>query len=286
MSCPSCGARLEAGVEACPNCPWSSSAPGEQDPAPGLPGARLRPFAVPALVLALFGAGIWAVSDMWLRLAQQGAADALADRPAARRALEGEGAAPAEPRRRDEAAPAPEPEIPVILSDTPAEPRAPRRPRTARESSRRRAVVPADAEEAAGVISISGQGLPEAKEAAEWRLRGRIFDLITLAPVPGARVTFMDEPTGARAETSTDAEGRYKTLLPALSGRGYQVKIEKKGYARSYAGPETPGVAELDPASRAELARQLARSVEDPASLEPGGEEPLLTNFFLAPLAN
>jgi hypothetical protein len=123
-----------------------------------------------------------------------------------------------------------------------------------------------------------------ARAVREARLRGAVYDLLTLKPVAGAKLILTDNETNARAETVTNSKGQYRTVLPPLTGHGYLVAITKPGYAASYAGPESAGVSDLDPGSRKEMARQLSRSVEAPTSLEPGNDEPFVTNFFLAPL--
>jgi hypothetical protein len=143
---------------------------------------------------------------------------------------------------------------------------------------------PAETGEGSGTISITKEAGQAARPPREWRLRGRVYDLVTLKPVAGALIILTDNETNARAETMTNAEGRYRTVLPPLRERGYAVGIKKNGYAQSYAGPESAGVKDLDAGSRKELARQLSRSVEAPTALEPGSDAPLVTDFFLAPL--
>lgn len=275
-NCPGCGTKLEPEAETCPNCPMSFTGTADEGPNPLRHESRARAFVLPAAFFGLLGFGVWKLGTGLLGVGMDasqlesgslstGGAPATAEQVAKTLAgsLPSSGAASAAPST---SAPAPAP------------------------SSDRVTVMPADgpgdAGEGQGTISVVKDSGPSAVKAArEWRLRGAVYDLVTLKPVGGAKIVFTDNETNARAETVTSANGRYKTVLPPLVGHGYLVAITKPGYAASYAGPESAGVADLDAGSRKELARQLGRSVEAPASLEPGSDAPYVTDFFLAPLA-
>ena len=121
------------------------------------------------------------------------------------------------------------------------------------------------------------------KIVTEWRMRGSIYDLITLKPVPGVMMTFTDYSTNSRAQILTDANGRYRTILPPLNGHGYLVTLSKSGYAKTYLDPWTESVSRMPLKRRQELVREMTSRIAEPASLQPASATPLVTNFHLAP---
>ncbi len=125
---------------------------------------------------------------------------------------------------------------------------------------------------------------PEEAAARGWHLRGVVYDLLTLKPLPGCAMTFTDPVGHGREHCATDARGRYRIVLPPLSGRGYQVAIGKSGYAINYLNPATEGVAEMAAESRSELAKDLAKTAAEPASLQPYDKSQFVTDFHLAPI--
>lgn len=136
----------------------------------------------------------------------------------------------------------------------------------------------------------ASSGSQEAPKAAalpkEWKMRGVVYDLMTLAALPRCQVVFRDDSVNALAETFTDEKGRYRMILPPLEGRGYAINIHKEGYAASYLDPTMAGVPQLSREKRAALARELAGAVLSPFSLEPESVAPLVTDFYLAPADN
>lgn len=274
--CPGCGTKLEPEAEICPNCPMSFNGQDDEGPNPLKHESKYWAFVMPLAFFAILGLAVWKLGTGLLGIgldqtqAERGSFSAGGGAPvtqeavakniqASAQALVGEGAAPAVSTRAPDAA---------FASPAAA------------------AAAVADAEtQGHGVVSIVKEtGASQARTAREWRLRGAVYDLVTLKPVAGAKLILLDNEANTRAETVTNAQGRYKTVVPALNKNGYLVSIAKAGYAASYAGPESAGAGELDPGSRLELARQLARTVEAPTSLEPGSDEPYITDFFLAPL--
>jgi YD repeat-containing protein len=85
--------------------------------------------------------------------------------------------------------------------------------------------------------------------------------------------------------TVTDPGGRYRAILPPLSDRGYLVKVSMSGYAPTYLDPGTEGVREKPEEERRILCRDLGTAVLQPASLQPHDGDPLVTDFYLAPLS-
>jgi hypothetical protein len=280
--CPDCGAKLGPEDEACPNCPWSYKPP-EEEANPLKAQSGLRDVLLPVLFFGLLGYGVWRVGTGLLGVAQdptlqetgslstggaavskaavdKNTADSMA---MAKAILEGGSAGVGGSR------------------DLQAELEGRAQPGGGASSA---GGLPERKGGGSVVVAITKETAQSARPPREWRLRGRVYDLVTLKPIAGAMLVLTDNETNARAETMTNAEGRYRTVLPPLRERGYLVAIKKNGYAQSYAGPESAGVKDLDAGSRKELARQLGRSVEAPTVLEPGSDAPLVTDFFLAPL--
>ena len=134
-----------------------------------------------------------------------------------------------------------------------------------------------------GTISIMPSEAPKAKVVREWKMRGTIYDLITLQPVPSAQLTFTDNDTNARALIQADSQGRYRAILPSLDGRGYVVTLAKPGYVKSYLNPGTEGVASMPLERRKEIVKELSSLIAEPASIQPDSGAPLVTNFYIAP---
>jgi hypothetical protein len=275
--CPGCGTKLKPDMEACPNCPMSFTGQEDGENNPLKAQSPLRDAALPLAFFALLALGVWKLGTGLLKLGQDGSqlehgsfstGGGKASTTTVAKLIEDS----ARPLTGDDGPSGPAPGTVIT-----------------HKGAGSVAVMPrdGDAEEGSGTISVvreNARSSAAARAPREWRLRGRVYDLVTLKPVAGALLTLLDGESNARAETTTSADGRYRTVLPPLREHGYVVSIKKAGYAQSYAGPESAGVYELDAGSRKELARQLARSVEAPASLEPGSEAPLITDFFLAPL--
>lgn len=272
-------------MEACPNCPMSFTAQSDSEPNPLRHESPLRAFIMPAAFFGLLGFAVWRLGTGLFGIATQtsfeerGSYASGAGGPASTAAVAAMMQASMDQLKGTGAAGAVD--LAASLDGRP-------QPGVAGSgaSGRVLAAVPDAAEpgEGQGTISVVKETGKAPRVAREWRLRGAVYDLVTLKPVAGAKLVFTDNETNARAETVSNAQGRYRTVLPPLREHGYLVAIAKPGYAASYAGPESAGAADLDLANRKELARQLARSVEAPTSLEPGSDEPFVTDFFLAPL--
>lgn len=300
--CPDCGAKLGPEDELCPNCPWSYRPP-EEEANPLKAQSRVRDALLPLAFFGLLGYGVWRLGTGLLGIAQdptlqetgslttggapvsKAAVDKnMQDSIAQAKAIidgRSSGVGGTRDLRAELEGRAPQGGGPSASGGSTG---------VVGEHKGGGSVVvappdgPADAGEGSGTISVTQESGQASSPPREWRLRGRVYDLVTLRPVAGALLVLTDNDTNFRAETMTNAEGRYRTVLPPLRERGYMVGIKKNGYAQSYAGPESAGVKDLDAGSRKELARQLSRSVEAPTALEPGSDAPLVTDFFLAPL--
>jgi hypothetical protein len=132
---------------------------------------------------------------------------------------------------------------------------------------------------------VVGAAPKEAQEAPskEWKLRGTVFDLVTLKPVAKATLVFSDPELNRRFELVTDGQGRYRTIVPSLPNRGYAVAVQHSDYAQSYLNPDTKGVRSKSEQKRRELAQSLEHAVET-YSVQGHGKKPVETDFYLAPL--
>ena len=137
-----------------------------------------------------------------------------------------------------------------------------------------------------GTISVMKEaGGPRRAEVTEWKLTGRVYDLVTLKPLGACTVELLDNAVNARAQTVTDTTGRFRILLAPLQDRGYLVSISRPGYAKSYFSPTPENPLPTSPMAREDLARGLPSTVAAPAVLmPPTGERTGSADFFLAPL--
>ncbi len=138
-------------------------------------------------------------------------------------------------------------------------------------------------DEEPGAVSIMPEEASPAKIVREWKMRGVIYDLVTLKPVPGVDMILTDNETNARVQIRTDSLGRYRAILPSLAGRGYLVTLSKPDYEKSYLDSGVKAVGRMSLARRKKLARELSSLIAEPAALEPRSEAPLVTDFHLAP---
>lgn len=118
-----------------------------------------------------------------------------------------------------------------------------------------------------------------AAPAGHWLFRGLVRDLLTLSPVPEARLSFRN--ASGSVETAPDERGHYSVTLPASSGP-YSVVITAKGYSPSYLNPNIEGVADIEPEKRAELARELSDAKLPPYEVQGYDTSPVPVDFFLA----
>jgi hypothetical protein len=138
-------------------------------------------------------------------------------------------------------------------------------------------------DEGPGTISIMPDRGAKDKVVREWKMRGVIYDLLTLKPIPGVHMLFIDNQTNARAEIQSDDKGRYRAILPALPDRGYIVTLSKPGYEKTYLDPGTENVVDMPLERRKEIVKELSSLIAEPASLQPNSDTPLVTDFHLAP---
>ena len=261
-SCPLCGTKLQPEWESCPNCPMSF-----QDAAPeksALQNETFRTFGLPVLFLGGLAAFVWTAGQYLWRTAEEGTKSVAASRSAAL-AKAGKSVAAADGTVAQA--------LIIELKNNRDEPAAPSPVEP----------VPPAADEGPGIVSVMPEKGSAAKAVSEWRMRGVIYDLITLKPVPGVHMIFTDNETNSRAQIKTDEQGRYRAILPALPGRGYLVSLSKTGYLKSYLDPGTEGVADMPLERRSEIVKELSSLIAEPASLQPNSDMPLVTDFHMAP---
>lgn len=240
--CPQCKGEAPIDAPHCPHCPYSW--PEEED-APGVSHSLTPSWSPVPLVLLLAAAALGGVG--WFVVMRKGE---VAPPPV-------EGPSPLYAKRK-----------PIVIEREP-EPETP-----ARSAGR-------DTE--AEMKFVREQvGLEDEPEVKEWRLRGAVYDLTTLAPVPRCLVVLTQASTGAKFETMTDGSGRYRLLVPALQRDSYQVKLQAERFSRSYLNPEVENVGKLPEAKRREMAAELAATFLPPYELT-GSAQPLVTDFYLAP---
>ena len=126
---------------------------------------------------------------------------------------------------------------------------------------------------------------PRKKQAvvSEWKLRGSVYDLISLKPVARASLAFKDLRTARSIETVTDLNGRYRLTVPALAGRGYVAQLHAPGYASSYLNPDIDNVASKPEPDRREMAAELNHSLNGAYTVQAHDSDPWVTDFYLAP---
>jgi hypothetical protein len=260
--CPSCRTEVADDARVCPNCPWIFPEEEAEDlpPSAVATGWSPLPLVITALVAASIGVGWYFVVKVY------------------REETTPEAAQPAQvqaPPPAPEAAAPPPPMDSAPPRTTVSSPAKPAKP------------VPAPKhDEAEPPLSVTVVQSPPAKKVIpvkEWKLRGFVYDLMTLQPVPRCKVTLSDLDTSANFETSTDASGRYRAILPPLPDRGYLIYISKPGYASSYLDPGTEGVRGKSADERQRLCKELSSAVQPPSTLQPHGADPLVTDFHIAP---
>ena len=71
-------------------------------------------------------------------------------------------------------------------------------------------------------------------------VRGTVYDLLTLKPVPGAQVIFTARSSGRSVHARTDSAGRYTLNLARSSEGGFEAAIIRKDYPDKYLEENDP----------------------------------------------
>lgn len=124
---------------------------------------------------------------------------------------------------------------------------------------------------------------PEGPPATEWRMRGKIYNLVSLNPIPLCMIVFIHPETSARYETSTTNDGNYRTTVPALAKGGYATAFSHPDYHSSFRMSSLKETQEMSPAKRRQEAQRLIGIVNEPVALAADGKKPIHNEFFLIP---
>lgn len=264
--CPQCGTALQPDWESCPNCPMSfQDAPPEKS---AFQNDTFRNFGIPLMIFGGLAWALWTFSQYMWRTAEDGTKTVTTSL---------KNAATTGSPTRSGTVPTDSQSIHDMVLEHDGVDQEGKRAASAPGSE------PAE-EQGPGTISIMPEKpVARPKAVVEWKMRGTIYDLLTLQPVPGVHMIFTDNVTNSKAQIKTDEQGRYKVLLPSLQGRGYLVTLSKTGYEKSYLDPGTEGVSDMPLERREEICRELSSLIAEPASLQPNGGTPLITDFHMAP---
>ncbi|MCX5794737.1 MAG: carboxypeptidase regulatory-like domain-containing protein [Elusimicrobia bacterium] len=261
--CPSCRTEVADDARVCPNCPWEFPEEEADNPPPAAVAQSWSPLplVITGVVAAAIGLGWYFVVKVY----HEETTEPTTLPPAA--------AVPAPP------APAPEPALEPVTTKPAAPVSTKPGKAVAKEEGAEEPV------QTVTVVKEAHQPPPKkVKPVKEWKLRGFVYDLVTLQPVPRCKITLSDVDTNANFETATDASGRYRAILPPLPERGYLIEISASGYVKAYLDPGTEGVRNKPAGQRQDLCKELGPAVLQPASLQPHGADPLVTDFFIAPV--
>jgi hypothetical protein len=128
--------------------------------------------------------------------------------------------------------------------------------------------------------------LPTFNPSSQWVFYGRVYDLITLLPVPDAQLDFTTPSEMERGKARSDAHGRFAAVLTRLTEGAYELRASCKGYATAALyEPDVP-YARLSLTER----RGIAAGAQDsdmpvPPVTDIVGEDSVRRDVFLAPSA-
>jgi hypothetical protein len=278
--CPGCGAKLRPDMLACPNCPMSfPEDDGPRGSGNPLKQSPLYKFLLPSLFFGGLGAGIWYLGTGLMRLGTDNSQVENGN-------LFGEKPPPAAaPRAPTAGAAAPPPMTGGDAVEAPPAEGEGKEMLIISHLDENGTPIDRDASGAVTRPAPSRTAPPSAKPPREWKFRGEVYDLLTLKPLAGCALTFTDSETNRSIKTRTDSGGRYRAIVPPLSGgRGYSVAIERNGYAPNYLDPSIEGVRDMAAGERKNLARDLSATLaSEPAIVSSASEKPLVTDFYIAP---
>lgn len=95
------------------------------------------------------------------------------------------------------------------------------------------------------------------EEETAWILRGKVYDLLSLKPVAGARMRWTSKADGKKFEASASPSGGYKISVPKLGDGGYVLEISHKAYGRVYFDDVSPPYSTWDRGRREEETETL-----------------------------
>jgi hypothetical protein len=295
IPCPGCRTDLEPSATVCPIClrprgkleitrAYATMREMEKQ-------RKQRPFIVAGYLLAAGAAG-------WLLLTFRAPliAGAVWARASAGRFFDRQ-LATALPPVPAAVPPAPAPSAPPAAVPAPPGVSAPAAPRAA---------SPVAAEPGAGAPAEDGAAakagqrrgrvedlpLPAFDSSAQWVIFGRIYDLVTLRPIPDAQLTFTavsgnngGAGSGGAYGPRSDAEGRFTAVLQRLpDGSSYEIHASRSGYASAALYESDIPYARLPLSER----RDIVHNAQDgdmtlPPLNDVAGEGSMRRDVFLAP---
>lgn len=119
---------------------------------------------------------------------------------------------------------------------------------------------------------------------ADWTLEGHLYDLVTLKPLAGATIQFVDVDQGKEFESGTQKDGFYRSLVPHKQVRGYVMIVNDERYHRAYhSSLFKPDPKSMSPAARRTFAVTLMKGVHVPANVIAEGSRLIKTDYYLIP---
>ncbi|MBI5211733.1 MAG: hypothetical protein HY927_17325 [Elusimicrobia bacterium] len=103
---------------------------------------------------------------------------------------------------------------------------------------------------------------PAAASAAQkvWAFKGRVYDVITLAPVYDAKLLLRDDSGRIVGQAITTDEGRYTLTVPALAGGKYELTVLHQDYRPKYLDDIDPPYEEAPEVARQAVANSAPRN--------------------------
>lgn len=120
------------------------------------------------------------------------------------------------------------------------------------------------------------------KKPALWRIHGKVYDLVSLKPIPGARIVFLDKFTDEKYRTRSNKRGHYTVKLPPLAEGGYAVSVKHRRYGAKYLEEMRPAYHQMSRRRRQdELAALADLTILHMPILLPEGQSDLQHNLIL-----
>lgn len=127
---------------------------------------------------------------------------------------------------------------------------------------------PSDSREGAGVEASPASGrAAQADRCAGissergWVLRGRIYDLATLGPVPEAELLFQEADSGRTFRARSARDGSYRARLPGASEAGYAFQVRHPDYGHRHLRGRGVEARSMPARARMELAKDVGRTL-------------------------
>lgn len=108
--------------------------------------------------------------------------------------------------------------------------------------------------------SLSDSSGAEEAPENQWTINGRVYELLSLKGVAGARLTFTDKNDGHAFKSVTKADGSYKIALPRMQDGGYEVTVSHKDHRPDYLDEMEPAYDHQSRSRRLEAAQMLAQT--------------------------